>query len=108
MTTEKVLLIDDMRTVEFIEKTYDATPTRIARDFADGINALKNEGPFDLLLLDHDLASYDEEGNELTGYKIMLFLEENQEYLPKAIEIVSSNPVGRAKMQVVIDLLYGK
>lgn len=103
---EKVLLIDDTRTVDFIERRYDATPTTIARNFAEGINALKNGGPFDLLLLDHDLASYDEEGNELTGYKIMLFLEEHPEYLPGQIVVVSSNPVGRDKMQVVIDKLY--
>lgn len=104
----KVLLIDDARSEKWVEIAYGVPVTQSARTFAEGINALKNDGPFDLLFLDHDLASYDEEGNELTGYKIMLFLEENPEYLPKDIVIVSSNPVGRAKMQTVIDQLYQK
>lgn len=103
----KVLLIDDMRSVGFISSTHGIEVTHVARTFAEGINKLKS-GTFDLLLLDHDLASYDDEGNELTGYKVMLFLEENPEYLPKEIMLVTSNPVGRAKMQVVIDKLYRK
>jgi len=104
----KILLIDDLRTNEFIEANYGAKVTHVARTFSEGINALKFEGPFDLLLLDHDLASFDEEGNELTGYKVMLFLEENTHLLPKEIVLVTSNPVGRAKMKTVIDKLYQK
>jgi CheY-like chemotaxis protein len=103
----KVLLIDDMRSMGYVKTTYGIEVTHVARTFAEGINKLKS-GTFDLLLLDHDLASYDDEGNELTGYKVMLFLEENPEYLPKQIMLVTSNPVGRAKMQTVIDKLYKK
>lgn len=102
----KSLLIDDVRTVEFIEATYGAKPTNVARTFSDGIAALKSDGPFDILFLDHDLACFDFEGTELTGYTVMLFLEENPELLPGKIVIVSSNPVGRQKMNVVIEKLY--
>lgn len=103
----KTLLIDDLRAVDFVNQTWNVNVTDVARTFADGINALK-EGNIDTLLLDHDLASFDEEGNELTGYKIMVFLEENPEFLPKRILLVTSNPVGRANMQRVIDKLFQK
>lgn len=103
----KTLLIDDLRNVEFVNKTWNVQVTDVARTFAEGINALK-EGNIDTLLLDHDLACFDEEGNELTGYKVMLFLEEHPEYLPKRIVLVTSNPVGRDKMQAVINKLFQK
>ena len=93
----KTLLIDDMRNIDV---------TRVARTFDEGIEALK-EGGWDTLFLDHDLASYDSEGKEKTGYDVMCWLEANPEHLPKSIKIVSSNPVGRRNMQVVIDKLYG-
>jgi len=88
------LLIDDMRNIQ------DA---RVARTYADGIAALKNEGPWDTLYLDHDLG---EEIPSHTGYGIMCWLEANPEYLPGEIILVTSNPVGRSKMQVVINRLY--
>lgn len=106
----KTLLIDDIR---------DIKSDVIARTFEAGIHALKNEGPFTTLYLDHDLGEVDPrtgdecwttvDGQQLpmNGYGIMCFLEANQHYLPKAIRIVSSNPVGRKNMQVVIDKLYG-
>ena len=103
----KTLLIDDLREVEFVNKNWNVNVTDVARTFAEGINALK-AGNVETLLLDHDLACFDEEGNELTGYKIMIFLEEHPEYLPKQILLVTSNPVGRAKMQTVIDKLFKK
>jgi hypothetical protein len=103
----KTLLIDDLREVDFVNKNWGVQVTDVARTFAEGINALK-AGEIDTLLLDHDLACFDEEGTELTGYKVMLFLEENTHLLPKRILLVTSNPVGRAKMQTVIDKLYQK
>lgn len=94
----KTLLIDDMR---------DIKADVVARTFDEGIDALKTQGPFDILYLDHDLGDF-ENKYERTGYHIMCFLEENQQYLPKKIVIVSSNPVGRQKIQMVIDKLYGE
>lgn len=103
----KTLLIDDARDVDFVNDTWCVTVTHIARTYGEGIRQLK-EGGIDLLLLDHDLACYDDDGNELTGYKVMLYLEEHPEYLPGRIVLVTSNPVGRDKMQTVIDKLYQK
>lgn len=92
----KILLIDDMRNIK---------ADRIARTFDDGIKALTNEGPWDLLYLDHDLG--DPAPNK-TGYDIMNFLEVNPGLIPGSIVCVSSNPVGRQKIGVVIEKLYRK
>jgi hypothetical protein len=108
----RVLLIDDTRTEDApnIMRKVDL----IARNYWTGIAALNKLGPWDVLLLDHDLNSFVEGTNkEYTGYDIMLFLEEEvqagrESVLPGRIEIVSSNPVGRKRMQVVIDKLYNK
>lgn len=101
----RVLLIDDTReeSAPNILRKVDL----IARTFWTGRDALVKMGPWDLLLLDHDLNSFEIGTNkEWTGYDIMCFLENNPWYKPERIEIVSSNPVGRARMQVVIDKLY--
>lgn len=102
----RVLLIDDTRMEDApnIMRRIDL----IARNFISGKDALVKMGPWDLLLLDHDLNSFDPTGREWTGYDIMRLLEDFPEYLPGKIEIVSSNPVGRQRMQVVIDKLYKK
>jgi len=58
------------------------------------------------LYLDHDLASF-EGDKEKTGYDVICWLEENTEYLPiHGIYCVSSNPVGRSRINQVIDKLY--
>jgi len=79
----------------------------LCRNYSDGIKALETMGPWDELFLDHDLASY-VDGVEKTGYDVMLFLEQNPNLLPGEIILVTSNPVGRQRMQVVIDRLYKK
>ena len=93
----RTLLIDDIRNI---------SADIVARDYFEGIKALEDNPPFEILYLDHDLASFDDAGKEKTGYDIMCWLEEHPEKLPKKIEIVSSNPVGRQNIQRVIDKLY--
>jgi len=95
----KILLIDDQRnlTADYTARTYD-----------EGIDQLMHHGPWSLLLLDHDLASYGANGVEKTGYDVMCFLEEFPEYLPGEIRCVSDNPVGRRRIGVVINKLYKK
>ena len=90
----KTLLIDDLRNI---------SADVVARTFDAGIDALKN-GPYDVLYLDHDLG---DEDPAKTGYGIMCFIEANPQYKPNSIVLVTSNPVGRKNMQVVIDKLYG-
>lgn len=94
----RTLLIDDERTMDV---------TQIERRYAQGIYALENEGPWDILYLDHDLAGTYQRG-EVTGYTIMCWLEKNPQFLPGKIICVSSNPPGRARIEQVIRKLYGK
>jgi hypothetical protein len=91
----KILLIDDIRDIE---------ATKVARNFEDGIKALKEEGPWDMLLLDHDLGQ--EDGKDGTG--IMNFLDENRQYMPGSIYCVSSNPVGRERIKKIALKIYGE
>jgi len=67
--------------------------------------------------LDHDLAWEHYPGNgittnnqgPMTGYDVCCWLEQNPQYWPQDGVIVHSmNPVGRAKMQEVIDRHYGE
>ena len=90
----RTLLIDDIRNLK---------ADKIARTFEEGINALLYEGHWDLLLLDHDLGQKD----GLDGTGIMNWIEQNLEYKPSKIQLVTSNPVGRQRMQVIIDRIYG-
>lgn len=91
-----ILLIDDERDIE---------AHAIARNYFDGIKLLESQH-WSLLLLDHDLASFEENGRERTGYDVVCWLEQNPQHLPDKIELVTSNPVGRQRMQQVINSLY--
>lgn len=101
----RYLLIDDLR--EFgtsnIPLPKEGDEWDHAYTFDEGHFALALNGPWDVLYLDHDLG---EEDPRKTGMGIMNFLEENPAFLPKKIVLVTSNPVGRAQMQVVINKLY--
>jgi hypothetical protein len=112
----KSLLIDDIR--EFGEHLpIPEGETITCKTFDLGIHYLTFKGPFDVLYLDHDLGEVGDFGSEVpvevngerylpTGYGIMCYLEAHPEFKPGRIVIVSSNPVGRKKIQVVIDKLY--
>ena len=111
MTRLRRLLIDDTReeTSSNIQMRLDV----IARNYWEGINQLKLNWPWDLLLIDHDISSFELlgglSGKEWTGYDIMFWLEDpaNEQYRPKKIVCVSSNPPGAKRIQMVIDKLYG-
>ncbi len=96
MKRKRILLIDDVRNLE---------ASVIARNYWEGIRQLEVNGPWDLLLLDHDLASFDKSGREKTGYDVMLYLEQFPGKMPKKIEFVTSSPVGRAKMAMALDAI---
>jgi hypothetical protein len=91
------LLIDDKRDIE---------ATRVTRNYADGIAALQ-ERQWDVLYLDHDLGDFSgPNGSERNGYHIVCWLEEHPEHLPKRIVVVSSNPVGRKNIALVLGKFY--
>lgn len=104
----RTLLIDDLRNLK---------ADVIARNPTEGILLLENCGPWDLLLLDHDMATYDEKGKEITGYDVLLWIEERayciinnptltrkrklellEKKIPKQIELVTDNASAREKM----------
>ncbi|MCX6745197.1 MAG: hypothetical protein NTX82_06785 [Candidatus Parcubacteria bacterium] len=91
----RMLLIDDVRSY--------ANMSKIARTFEQGIEALK-EGNWDVLYLDHDLGQPEPKN----GYQILCWLEEHLEFLPKQIVLVTSNPVGRQKMEMVLKKLFSQ
>jgi hypothetical protein len=97
--TERVLIIDDFRTLgaDVVAKTYE-----------EGIYQLENGGPWDVLLLDHDLGCYDKAGREVTGYHVVCWLEWHLSKLPKRIQVVSSNPPGIQRMALALSNLYNK
>ncbi len=97
------LLIDDTRSETSPEVNCELDV--IARNYWTGIHCLVVK-KWDVVYLDHDLHSFDANGKEWTGYDIMTFLEENVIHIPNKIICVSSNPVGRARIQNLIKKLY--
>lgn len=120
---KRTLLIDDLRNLE---------ADMIARDPIEGIKCLQDKGPWDILLLDHDMATY-EDGREITGYDVLLWIEERlynllmyldsdkelnklkmksnaknivtelfQKSIPKEIKLVTDNASAREKMKLAI------
>lgn len=116
MEKPRCLIIDDERDVEQVEYRMrdlygkSILPNAefvICKDYNSGILALMQQGPWDVLYLDHDIASYDENYIEKTGYSVMCFLEEEPRLLPKKIYCISASPVGRQRINQVISKLYG-
>jgi len=90
----RVLLIDDLRVI--------SEATHVARTYDQGLTALK-QGNWDKLLLDHDLG----EPEPKNGYQLLCWIEEqhflgNHNLVPKKIILVTDNPVGRQKMQMIL------
>jgi CheY-like chemotaxis protein len=101
----KCLLIDDCRSPESVGA--DSKNTKVCFHYQQGIEALQQGGPWDILYLDHDLG----EEIDKTGYNIVCFLEENPDLIPAKIQIVSSNSVGRQNITRAVEAMqrrYGK
>lgn len=98
---KKILVIDDCRELNFAHV--------LCRTVDDGINALKTMGPFVELHLDHDMCAvehqYHDTGREKTGYDVLVFLEENPEFIPERIVIVTQNASARPKMEALVKRL---
>lgn len=114
----RVLIVDDCRTKEMLEaqgfKFQLGDDLKFARSYQEGIESLGkdflNAETYDMIVLDHDLNSYDESGKEKTGYDFITFLEslyyEGYIQLPNQIVCRSSNPSGRKRIEQVIAKLY--
>lgn len=82
---------------------------------ADEAIALLKKGNITFASLDHDLAAehycppeklHDDPTGALTGYDVVCWMEENNVWPEDGVEVHSMNPVGRARMQMVIDRHY--
>ena len=91
------LFVDDERNVP---EGWD-----VARSYNEAIDKLSS-AHYDELSLDHDIASFDDSGKEKTGYDIALWLANRKvatgEYVPPKISCHSANPIGRARIEGVI------
>jgi hypothetical protein len=76
---------------------------------ADEAIARLATGEITFASLDHDLTIDDTIGGpkgEKTGYDVVCWMEENDVWPKDGVVVHSMNPVGRARMQVVIDRHY--
>lgn len=91
-----ILFIDDLRESKnyVTEKNYNVIIT--ARNYADAIDWLSNNGWVDIVYFDHDL------GEDKTGYDIAKYIVENKIKL-KGFKIHSSNPVGRFNIRQLLE-----
>ena len=109
--SQKILLIDDLRNGGD-PNLRGVKPTDIARTYWDGWHSLAFDGPWDLLLLDHDLGCFEMSGlygkREKTGYDILCLLERYTYFLPKDIKVITDNASARPKMEAVVRKLYGR
>ena len=80
------LLIDDVR---------DLNTEVIARNAQAGMKMLALGG-WECVCFDHDLAE------EKTGYDVLVWAIENK-MLPSKVQLVTSNPVGRANMRAALE-----
>lgn len=78
----------------------------IAKNYDEAISKLSTHD-YDEVSLDHDIASFNSDGREMTGYDIALWLANRKialgEYVPPIVRCHSANPPGRSNVQSVID-----
>jgi len=92
------LWVDDKRPPE----AYGFEGFTWARTSEEAI-ALLRTGEARLASLDHDLGL--ESG---TGYDIVCWMEEHNTWPPDGVRVHSMNPVGRKRMETVIERQYGR
>ncbi len=71
--------------------------------------ALLETGRVQQASLDHDLTveqTLGRQSAEPTGYSVVCWMEREGVWPPKGVKVHSQNPVGRARMQVVINRAY--
>lgn len=89
------LLIDDVRNIP---------ADKVARTYWEAIEALEDE-IWDLVYLDHDLNSFDENGKEFTGKDICTWLQANQQAHPRRVILVTMNYWGGKDMLAILNRL---
>jgi Cyclic-phosphate processing Receiver domain len=70
--------------------------------------ALLRDNEVEELSLDHDLAIFDADGREETGYDVLLWIEEQvnlHRYHPPRLNVHSANPPARKRMEEAIQAI---
>lgn len=82
----------------------------LARNYDEAIKLLET-GRVQFASLDHDLCDEDilktEGFKEKTGYDVVLWMKAHNVWPPDGVVVHSMNPVGRARMEAVIEQAYG-
>lgn len=72
----------------------------VARTYTDAWHLLARY-EYDCVALDHDL------GDDGTGYDLLCAMERGELRRPRSFLLISLNPVGRARMAMVVDRMGG-
>ena len=94
------VFMDDIRNPEYYHHGY--TEWVVVRTVEQTWNLLKT-GRVEQLSLDHDMGN-----SQLTGYDLLCIMEEHNVWSKHIPFVHSMNPVGRQRMQQVIDRKYRK
>lgn len=92
----------------YVDDVRECPPSwEVARSYTEAMMML-SLNDYDEVSLDHDIASFDSEGNEMTGYTILCYLErqllEHDRKIPY-IHIHTANAAVRKKMEQVSSFL---
>ena len=96
------LYVDDERP---LPSKYDKKNWDTAKNYDEAISLL-SKNKYDIVSLDHDIASWNKDGREMTGYDIALFLAQRKhdgKYVPPEIFPHTANPVGAKNIKGVVD-----
>lgn len=95
------IFIDDLRECKY------NTPCTVIRTFDDLVAHVKQHGLPQFISFDHDLADFDEYGNERTGYDVAKFLVEymidNNIQVRFDYVVHSANPVGKHNIESYLE-----
>jgi len=96
----RVLWVDDIR-----NPPQELAGCDVARNYHEAI-AFLEKNAYETIYLDHDLASFEADGREKTGYDIVLYLVQRKMDglpVPKDYHLLTANPVGYDNMLAVIN-----
>jgi hypothetical protein len=92
------LWVDDIRDpLKFVGKGWVW-----AKNYSIAIDYLQMGG-IEEVSLDHDLGDFDALGREYTGYDIVIWMAENDVWPPNGARSHSANPIGRERIEAVIE-----
>lgn len=100
MSKEIRLFLDDIRVPTWAEHHRDPKDWTVVRTYEEAVELLKT-GDVVEATLDHDL------GQDVTGYDLVCWMEENNVWPREGTRVHSANPSGSAAMRRVIRKHYG-